>query len=91
MQYLSHLRFANDIDLVTNNPTELQVLINDIDADLIHRIKCIKWHWIGHIPRRNDNRWNTGITMCNPGDLKSEIDDVNGGLCFNLPHELQII
>ncbi|GBP82573.1 hypothetical protein EVAR_87820_1 [Eumeta japonica] len=36
---------------------------------IAHRIGELKWQWVGHITRRNDNRWRSTLLHWRPLDL----------------------
>ena len=39
-------------------------------TDVICRVKKLKWNWVGHLARRNDDRWTTKVLYWIPRDKK---------------------
>ena len=41
-----------------------------ITTDVISRLKKLKWNWVGHLARRNDDSWTTKVLYWIPRNKK---------------------
>ncbi|KAL0860164.1 hypothetical protein ABMA27_010471 [Loxostege sticticalis] len=70
-EYITHLRFADDIVVIAETLEDLGTMLDEIRrrtkvTDIARRIANLKWQWAGHIARRTDGRWGRKVLEWRP-------------------------
>ncbi|KAL0891826.1 hypothetical protein ABMA27_015090 [Loxostege sticticalis] len=69
-EYVSHLRFADDIVVMAETVQDLERMLEGLNdasrrrtkvTDIALKISKLKWQWAGHVCRRTDDRWSRRV------------------------------
>ncbi|KAL0819976.1 hypothetical protein ABMA28_007973 [Loxostege sticticalis] len=74
-EYVSHLRFADDIVVMAETVQDLERMLEGLNdasrrrtkvTDIALKISKLKWQWAGHVCRRTDDRWSRRVLDWRP-------------------------